>query len=169
MKGLAKKFGAELVGLDFAVKSEESILSKLQMTDGDVKKLTDLNRYTMVFPVETYVDSTEKVLDELRRLGYQMNIKNYWQPGDPYQGINVDMTFPGSDVSVELQFHTPDSFHTKQVLLHTYYKQYGKSQDNDERLNLYMKMSKLAMDIKIPDWKVLNIGTPKFVPFKPLS
>lgn len=167
MKELAQKFGGKLEGLMFCVKSKESIASKLAAAGGRVESLTDVNRYTMVFPVKEYVKSVKSVIDALKGYGYVLNIKNYWQPGNPYQGINVAISGVLGASQVELQFHTPESLHVKETQLHSLYEIYRVSQDNHERWKLYQEMSRLAMQIPLPDWHVLNIGNLKYDMFKP--
>lgn len=106
IKSFARALGGELINLDFRIKSLESITRKLKKI-GDTR-ISDALRYTMLFPTETY---TPKVLESMQRLkdaGYEVISRNYWQPGDKYQGVNANLIKDG--VTMELQFHTPESF-----------------------------------------------------------
>lgn len=127
---LAQKYGGDLAGLDFRIKGEESLTRKIL---GDVTEkgitpnesvtgLFDINRYTMVLSEENYASSTQRVLDDLRRDGSTLNVKNYWNSTtNPYQGVNVQVT-QATGERFELQFHTPISLEVKEGQMHHIYE-----------------------------------------------
>lgn len=171
----ANAHGARLEGLEFRLKSEQSIARKVQeraaLTGKDpmaiAEELSDITRYTMVFPRQQYAASAVRVLKDLEEEGSALRIKNYWQQGDPYQGINVAIT-TSDDLKVELQFHTPGSIKAKEVI-HKYYEAFRESTNNDKRWSLYKRMVRIAMKIPMPSWRVFTIGVLEFNGFVPIT
>lgn len=118
MEEIASAHGGHLHGLEFKVKGEDSLERKIlddaqKEYGGNLQKaanaLSDVNRYTVLFPHDRYADSVQNALADLRERGYNVdNTKNYWGDNNPYKGINVAMVHPDGD-KVELQFHTPES------------------------------------------------------------
>ena len=128
MKSLEKE-GAHLEGLDYRLKSGESLSRKI-LSDAHVKGVTleeaatsigDSLRYTLVIDETNYSDIVSKSLRQLQNDGYSISkVKNFW--GDEiYQGINVSVVTPGG-IKIGLQFHTEASYYTKEVLNHSYYE-----------------------------------------------
>lgn len=176
MIDFANAHGGRMEGLDFRLKSEQSLARKIadrvQSNGGDpwaeAQKLSDVTRYTMTFPTAIYAQSVAQTVADLSLLGYQLRIKNYWQQGDPYQGINVALTAPTGQ-KIELQFHTPESLAVKEGDLHKLYEIFRESQDNDERWRTYLAMTALAMTIPMPSYQVLAITALEFQPFEILQ
>jgi hypothetical protein len=144
--------------LNARLKTEESIARKLT-ADMAAKGLTpaqaadglfDVNRYTTVFPTESYIDGSKQTLAKLLDDGYSYNAKNFWLNEDnPYQGINVQVTTPGGN-RFELQFHTPDSIEVKEGELHRIYELSRKETD-EAKLEAYRQESfKAAAKIPVP-------------------
>lgn len=121
--------GGKLTGLEHRMKSQDSLTRKI-LSDSHIKGISleeaaesigDSLRYTMIVPEENYANVASKSLQQLQENGYTINkVKNYWGD-DIYQGVNVSLTTPDG-VKMELQFHTEDSFYTKEVLNHKYYE-----------------------------------------------
>ena len=121
--------GAHLEGLDYRLKSNESLCRKI-ISDSHVKGVTlkeaasdigDSLRYTLVADDSNYSSVVEHSLKHLEEQGYKINkVKNTWG-SEIYQGINVSLASPDG-VKMELQFHTNASYYTKEVLNHKYYE-----------------------------------------------
>lgn len=121
MQQIAAKTGGQLVGLDFRLKSEESLQRKIddkiaegmtpEQAAADVK---DALRYTVAADADAYSGAHATATDELRAQGWeQVKSTNYWAPGDSYQGLNTWWRTPDGQ-TVELQFHTPESARVKE-------------------------------------------------------
>lgn len=126
---LLENNGGKLEGLDFRLKSQESLSRKI-LSDSHVKGVSleeaasdigDSLRYTLTTSDSNYTQVVNSSLKQLQGNGYKINkIKNYWGE-DIYQGINVSLTTPDG-VKMELQFHTDTSYYTKEVLNHKFYE-----------------------------------------------
>lgn len=114
---------AYLAGLEFRLKSQESLTRKI-ISDSHEKGLSledsaaqiyDVLRYTFVIDDDDYIENTRAVLEALDKKGYTvMRVKNYWaNDSNDYKGINTVLTCPNGS-HVELQFHTPSSYETKE-------------------------------------------------------
>jgi hypothetical protein len=176
MIDVANAYDGTMGGLDFRLKSEQSLARKIAeraLASGndpwlEAQKLSDVTRYTMVFPREKYAVSIIATVADLQQQSYQLRVKNYWQQGDPYQGINVAMIDP-SGQKVELQFHTPASLAIKQGVRHKLYEIYRTSTEDNERWRLYQGMVFLSMLVPMPSWQVFQIGVLEYQPFEALS
>jgi len=131
MKDLASKYGAKLEGLNNRLKSHESLTRKVAVDAQEkniplieaASQISDANRYTMVTDPANYRSSAEAVANELKSQGYDVGIKNYWQEGSNYKGINMALTDTAGN-KIELQFHTAESLNMKETLNHPLYEQY---------------------------------------------
>jgi hypothetical protein len=157
MEQAADRTGGRLVGLEFRLKETKSIRrkveSRLDENEGDpyvtAQKLSDTLRYTMTYPTETYSSGVRRTLSDLEKQGYQMRTKNYWKPGDAYQGVNVAMRTP-DDFPVELQFHTPESLDAKERM-HGLYEQFREVDVKPKRKReLWDQMVAVAGTIPVP-------------------
>jgi hypothetical protein len=163
----AGEHGGEVVGLRNRLKSTDSLARKI---DADAVKehggdraasaaaVSDSVRYTVKFDEEDYTNGVTATLESLERDGYSVRAKNFWQQGDPYQGMNVKATKDG--VTVELQFHTNSSFRAK-ASLHPVYEEYRASKDNKVRRQAWDRMVQLASAIPKPAGYValLTVGS----------
>lgn len=120
---------SELVGLDFRLKTQESLARKIysdSLADNisleeAASGISDSLRYTLCIDPANYASKVTESLTKLESEGYKVTkFKNFWG-GELYQGINVQLEAPDG-FKIELQFHTKDSFHTKEVLNHKYYE-----------------------------------------------
>jgi len=176
MVDMASKHGGELVGLDYRLKSEKSLARKIDdekaELGGDVEataaKMSDVVRYTAVFDDANYVDGVQASISDLEGQNYEMRVKNYWQSGDPYQGINVAAVHPGTGQKFELQFHTPDSYGKKEPI-HQHYETYRTSKDTRTRWKSYNRMVRMAYKIAVPSGAVLSIGGTMYQAFQTAS
>jgi len=122
---VAQKTGGTPVGLDYRLKSVEAIAGKM-IRDALEKNipptealgdLTDVNRYTIVYPPEALVERGTDAIKALTDAGwtpYDHKAKNYYPPGDAYDGFNA-VYENKLGARFELQFHTPDSVRIKEV------------------------------------------------------
>jgi len=173
MQATAAASGAKMAGLEYRLKSEKSLARKIEDEKadfgGDAAKtaaaMSDVARYTMTFKDESYVSGVNDVITDLREQGYEMRVKNYWQDGDPYQGLNIAAIHP-SGVQFELQIHTPTSLDFKEPT-HAHYDIYRESKDTKVRYREYSTMRRIAEGIpKPPPPDLLSaIGEQKFQPF----
>ena len=176
MVSLAEKSGGEFAtlvdgknSLEQRIKSTESLARKIdgdaeKKYDGDREKaadnIYDAVRYTLNVKEENYTDNLENTIKTLETTGWKIDeVKNFWQQGDPYDGVNMKVSRDG--VKVELQLHTPKSYEIKEVKLHDDYKVYRESTDDSVRQKFWDKMVETAKSIPRPSnsAKLLTLGT----------
>lgn len=129
---------AQLAGLDFRLKGEDSLARKIvsEAHDKEVSleeassSIHDVIRYTMCIEPSEYVSKATEALKELESRGYTVTkFKNTWA-SDIYKGLNTNLSTPDGTV-VEIQFHTPESYDVKQQT-HEYYE-ISRSEDATEK------------------------------------
>jgi len=133
MKDLADKHGTKLEGLNYRLKTQESLTRKIAAdAKADTispaeaaRNISDANRYTMVTDPANYRASAEAVERDLKAQGYDVRVKNYWQEGSNYKGINMALTDQSGN-KIELQFHTAESLAMKETTNHPLYEDYRK-------------------------------------------
>ena len=157
MADLVSQSGGTLAGLEQRIKSTDSLARKI---DGDANKeysgdkkaaahaVSDAIRYTMVVPDGSYTEGLAQTVRTLEAAGFTLRTKNFWQPGDPYDGTNIKAVKNG--LAVELQVHTPKSLAVKEGELHTIYEHYRTSPDNTVRRAAWDKMVEIAKAIPKP-------------------
>lgn len=129
-----------LKGLDFRFKGSQGIQGKLIRNNkgwgeslGRQKRIfDDALRYTVEIPTNNYAAGVSDAVKQMEAKGYKFSkIKNTWSSPD-YKGINAVVEGPGKRTwwggqkaggRFELQFHTPESFATKQGEMHKIYEQ----------------------------------------------
>jgi len=174
MVDLAEKSGGEFAVIDGKntlinrLKSTDSLARKI---DGDAEKkyngdreeaadnIYDTVRYTLNVGDDKYTANLERTLSTLKETGWEITeVKNFWQKGDPYDGVNMKIARDG--VKVELQLHTPKSHEIKELKLHDDYKEYRESKNDTVRQRLWDKMVETAKAIPRPTntAKLLTIG-----------
>jgi len=115
--------GGEMAGLEFRLKSEESLARKIKgyveekgVSPEEAQDLVkDAVRYTALLNAENYVEGAKAVHQALAEKGwkpYDHATKNYWRAGDSYDGYNC-VFVNDQGVKMELQFHTPESIKVK--------------------------------------------------------
>jgi hypothetical protein len=144
--------------LEQRVKSTDSLARKIEAdaakdfngdTEKAAEKISDASRYTMVFDDDNYTEKTDEVLQGLTDKGYEVKeVKNFWQTGDPYDGMNVKLEKNG--IKTELQLHTKNSLNIKEMKLHPKYESYRASTNNRQRRALWNSMVKTAGEIPRP-------------------
>ena len=115
--------GARTQGLEFVLKSEESLKRKLATdlledanlspTDA-VAGVRDSVRYTMEIPEGNYSAGVRQAVDDLQARGFEsVTFKPTWEDPTAYRGLNSTWRDPATGQVFELQFHTPESFAAK--------------------------------------------------------
>ena len=165
MIDLASKYGARLDGFEYRLKAEKSLGRKIEneyKTDefgGDVDKcansMSDVVRYTVMTSNAKYTATVENALSDLRAKGYTTRVKNYWEEGQPYRGLNVALTSP-EGLNIELQFHTPQSMYVKKKT-HVLYEAYREEKDDNKRRKMFDAMVQIT-DKLIPPWGAAATG-----------
>jgi hypothetical protein len=160
---LSEKHGSVMIGLAARLKNVKSLSRKINDERGNrtaeetAADMSDIARYTMTYTPENYVSGTKAVVADLQAAGYRLKVKNYWEAGDAYQGINVAAVHPDG-TRFELQFHTPQSAFKKEEV-HSILDDYRLEKDPVERWILYDKMVKMSASIDIPvEDGLLDIG-----------
>jgi len=137
LQSLSEKYHGHLEGLEHKFKLLPRVVDKLQRQPG-TQVPRDLLRYTMVFPDEHYVCSCYNVYEDLQQKykTYPEWIKQRWDVGDGYQGINTSWELP-SGAAFELQMHTKASFNAKEKVHRTYetFQQQESSSAQESLLN----------------------------------
>jgi hypothetical protein len=167
MIDIAGKHGTKLEGLQHRLKAEKSLGRKIENEyrldefDGDMRKcadsMSDVVRYTMKTTNERYTDTVEKVISDFEAKGYTARVKNYWEEGQPYRGMNIALTSPDG-LKVELQMHTPQSLYVKHKT-HPLYEQYRVEKDNKRRKQLFDRLLRIT-DSLVPPWGAARTGAP---------
>jgi hypothetical protein len=103
---------------------------------GDTKAaaadIGDSVRYTMALSESNYSSGTKETIDGLAAEGYTLKVKNYWQEGNIYKGVNVSAVSPDGQ-KFELQFHTKASFKLKETKNHQLYEEHRLPKTSKER------------------------------------
>ena len=175
MQGIVKTIGGvfgETEGvnsLETRLKSTDSLARKIDADaekdhEGDREKaaqgVSDAIRYTINVDDAEYTDGLEKAIKAVEETGWKIrDVKNFWQEGDPYNGVHIKMSKDG--VQVEVQLHTPNSHRVKEGGLHDTYDIYRESKNNVERQSLWDSMITTAKTIPTPanSGKLYTIGT----------
>lgn len=147
----AKQLGLSLAGLEYRIKSQESLARKLR--DDPKKKVRDVLRYTALSSPENLASDTKTFLETMTESGYTVSdIKNTWLESlNPYKGINTNL-LSSDGYEFELQFHTPESFDIKNNKLHKLYEEARviKDKTSARYLQLIDKMFELSATLEVP-------------------
>jgi len=121
LKQIAKASNTKLEGLDYRLKTAESLERKISKEPD--AKMRDIVRYTSISDANSQVDDYNKFVEIMKDKGYTISaVKNYWNnPANPYNGINTNFLSP-NNYEFELQFHTQESFDLKNGKLHELYE-----------------------------------------------
>ncbi|NBR23365.1 MAG: hypothetical protein EBU08_06240, partial [Micrococcales bacterium] len=159
MKTIQKNAGGEFVQLDQRVKSTDSLARKIDGDavtefDGDRSRaadaVSDAVRYTLKVGDENYAQSLDSTIKALEASGFTLRVKNFWQSGDPYDGVNIKAKKDG--IEVEIQLHTPSSFEHKEGEggTHPIYKAYQVELNDSTRLSMWNQMIEIAKGVTRP-------------------
>ncbi|HFH3126193.1 TPA: minor capsid protein [Streptococcus pyogenes] len=130
LKHIAKQSNGNLQGLDFRLKSLESLSRKIS-TDSLLDEISleeaanninDALRYTAVFKPDNFFDDYHSMKKALVRDGFKIEkVKNTWLDDGPYNGVNTVVS--KDNVKFEIQYHTQESFDLKNGKLHELYEE----------------------------------------------
>ncbi len=144
LQEISKATGAELVGLDYRLKSKDSYLRKVnsdsknsldtKIISDTIAGTNDVIRYTYQTAGDKLAESFNAVTGEMEAKGYsQFKLKNTWNDKrNPYKGINGIFISPDGQ-KFEVQFHTPESFELKNGPLHKLYEEFRLDSTTPER------------------------------------
>jgi hypothetical protein len=110
----------KLEGLEFKIKSEKSLRSKML-----TKVPQDILRYTFIIPETNFTENIVALNGYLHGASIfleKTRSKNYFCHGNVYKGIN--RTYRYNDYLFEIQFHTQISFDVKTHETHTLYEKF---------------------------------------------
>jgi hypothetical protein len=165
--------GARLEGLEFRMKTRESLIRKLnsrlkkliashtslqfyipRLTD-IFNEVDDVLRYTILAETEKYTSTTLSFLENLKK-EFDCDIKcfSFWERNSTYLGINSFITI--SNFTFEIQFHTHESWNLKQSESHNLYEIFRTLPNCHAKFILYSNMKEIWSKIPIPP-KVLEI------------
>ena len=159
MKTIQENAGGEFVQLEQRVKSTDSLARKIDSDavaefDGDRSRaadaVSDAVRYTLKVGDENYAQSLDSTVKALEASGFTLRVKNFWQSGDPYDGVNIKAKKDG--IEVEIQLHTPSSFDHKEGKggTHPIYKAYQVELNDSSRLSMWNQMIEIAKGVTRP-------------------
>jgi len=159
MKTIQENAGGEFVQLEQRVKSTDSLARKIDSDavtefDGDRSRaadaVSDAVRYTLKVGDENYAQSLDSAVKALEASGFKLRVKNFWQSGDPYDGVNIKAKKDG--IEVEIQLHTPSSFEHKEGKggTHPIYKAYQVELNDSTRLSMWNQMIEIAKGVTRP-------------------
>ncbi|WP_010183063.1 phage head morphogenesis protein, SPP1 gp7 family [Aquimarina agarilytica] len=166
---LASITEGEVQGLEYALKTEESLVRKMydRTLSKDIEilglenaisktslRMNDVMRFTITFNPNKYVDGYFEVLNTLKSKGYK-KIEgvsyNAWFQGDgSYRGLNTTFETP-SGQQFEFQFHTDETFKLKKSDNHELYE-IARAADTPEaeKLLAQEQMKKSYETISLP-------------------
>lgn len=154
-------FGARLEGFDCRLKGDERLKEKVAegLATGSpdatpievLGQIPDAIRYTFCMEPDNYTKSYYDITVRLQSFGYEMyQSRNSWSNPE-YKGINTRwVTQEG--LRLEVQFHTPDSFHAKQHVTHSCYERLRNPLTPDvERGELEEFQREVSSRVRVPD------------------
>ncbi|MDF1701397.1 MAG: hypothetical protein P1V36_09605, partial [Planctomycetota bacterium] len=158
LKRLAGEMGGELVGLEHRLKTLPALRSKFTRLTSDGTDLADVEvydalRYTLVLtddPAGAHDRHIGEVLARFEGEGHVVEVvKNYWPGGDTYAGVNVTLRLP-SGLPWELQFHTRESYATKDATPAAYESLRSPATTLELRRRLFDKMRAIWDAVRVP-------------------
>ena len=167
IKQVADKINAEAAGLEHRIKGRKSFLDKMARDAAGsndpkaIKELLDGNhdilRYTYTGKPAELKRIFDDAVEELEARGYTLkSVKNTWQQGTAYKGVNCTFEAPdkkgefGGHTKFELQFHTPESLEMKEKTHPDYKEMVNPETDPARRQELYEKMVELTDTLEFP-------------------
>ena len=161
--------GGWLAGFDRRIKGEDRLKEKVaeqaaaepdKSSSAILRKTPDALRFTCCFEPDNYAGGYYDIKARLEGAGHEMyRSMNHW--ADPeYKGINTRwITQQGQ--RFEVQFHTPESFHAKEILTHKAYERIRDTTTSRPELReLHAFQRELSAWIQVPD------GAPDIPDFK---
>ena len=130
MDEITKSHGTRLAGLEYSVKTADSVSDKLMRMEKEshrkynnldkereVEIMKDIVRYTEICAHSKIFDTAKKSRKKLEEKGYVLSaVKNYYKnpyPETGYMGLHMNFISPYGQ-EIEFQVHSPESFNIKQ-------------------------------------------------------
>jgi hypothetical protein len=152
--------GGWLAGFDRRIKGDDRLKEKVaeqaaaepdKSSSAILRRIPDALRFTCCFEPENYSSGYYDIKARMEDAGHEMyQSTNYW--ADPeYKGVNTRwVTQQGQ--RFEVQFHTPESFHAKEVLTHRAYERIRDTTTSRPELReLHAFQRELSAWIQVPD------------------
>lgn len=164
LQGLASNVGGSMAGLEFRLKSPDSLERKIRDTAKIERQpvakvaenIKDALRYTMIFPADQYRKGVADTDAKMADLGFKkIKSADYWSTLGPdgklavYKGIN-NAYEDSNGVKFELQFHTPDSLAVKEHNHSLYEQARLLTTDAETKRQLEDMMRKNAQGVTLP-------------------
>lgn len=155
---IAEKNGATMFGLKYKVKEAESLERKVRTECKEkaitpqeaIKKMYDVNRYTMLIDESTFTATVKNTFSTMESEGYKVErVKNTFQKGNEYIAVNCVLS-DKNGTRFELQFHTKRSLEVKDVNHKLYEEQREDSTPAARRKELGRIMAENTDSIVIP-------------------
>ncbi len=160
-------------GLQYRLKERSTMRDKIARkseakgttVEEEAAAINDALRFTAILDPDVYIATAESVIEQLKSRGYEPTvIKNSWMKNDDYSGVNTTLRAPDGSL-IELQFHTDDSWFTKD----TTHADYEIADNRDgkrtlkEQRDAFARMAAQWDSVEQPKgWE--NFGTLKFNP-----
>jgi hypothetical protein len=151
--------GAWLEGFTHRLKGDDRLKEKIaerlthepdKPSQSVVHAIPDAIRYTFCVEPRDYASGYYEIKQVLEDRGYEMwYSKNSWADLE-YKGINTRWVTPEGQ-RFEVQFHTPDSFHAKQVTHGPYERVRNPATSEDELRELHAYQREVSSWIQSPD------------------
>ncbi len=150
--------GTRLVGLEHRLKGMERFKEKVatelrakpeRSITEIIGRMADTVRYTYQCDKSSYVDTYENICELLEARGNEMTVcRNYW--GDvEYKGVNTRWLATSGQI-FEVQFHTADSFHAKQLTHGAYERLRTRAAPSAERPELESFQETVTSQVHVP-------------------
>jgi len=151
--------GAWLEGFTHRLKGDDRLKEKIaerlthepdKSSESVVHGIPDAIRYTFCAEPRGYTSGYYEIKQMLEERGYEMwYSKNSWADRE-YKGINTRWVTPEGQ-RFEVQFHTPDSFHAKQVTHGPYERVRNPNTSRDELRELSAYQREVSSLIQVPE------------------
>lgn len=158
LKTIVGDNGGTMAGLEFRLKTEDSLARKIRdkakakkMTEDQyAQEIGDAVRYTALYDPADYVQRAEATLKALESQGHTViDVENNWARGDAYSGVNAVLQAENG-MRWELQFHTEDSLVAKERAHEFYDTVRDPSKSKEERSNAYSRSTAQWEDVPQP-------------------
>lgn len=154
VKAAADAIGGKLHKLDHRMKSPSSAYEALHSrpdSQGTMRTMRDLVRYSVIFDEESYTASAKRMLGMLASDGYSIaSVWNAWNDkGYPYRAINVSLLSP-QGARFELQFHTAQGARINDLTHGMYERRRLLPKGSEEYARILREQHALADSIAIP-------------------
>lgn len=158
LKTIVGDNGGNMAGLEFRLKTEDSLARKIRdkakakkMTEDQyAQEIGDAVRYTALYDPADYVQRAEATLKALESQGHTViDVENNWARGDAYSGVNAVLQAENG-MRWELQFHTEDSLVAKERAHEFYDTVRDPSKPKEERSNAYSRSTAQWEDVPQP-------------------